>query len=148
MRSWVAIASILLVAVIPIGFGTAGAATDPGPRSSMILVLVLTNRSAENLPADMQRLVDQVRVQLGLTIDSAPSAGVSIYPRLSDQGDVIGYSATDQLTFQEADSRQDDAFLRAQQAAGQFPGADVLRTPFVVQGSASSNWNAQWLQFG
>ncbi|HEX7101174.1 MAG TPA: SIMPL domain-containing protein, partial [Nitrolancea sp.] len=99
MRSLTILVAISILALIPVGMGAASGRENDQASSTVTLELVISNASATDLGSDMQRFIDALRSDLGLTIDSAPSEGISIVPRLTVHGDVDGYVATNHLRF-------------------------------------------------
>lgn len=149
MRSLTILVAIAALALIPVGMGAAsGRANDQTSSNTVTLELVLANASATDLGSDMQRFIDALRSDLGLTIDSAPSEGISIVPRLSAQGDVDGYVATNHLRFLCQPDRQPEVLTQSIAVAHRFSGADVYMTTAPLNRPATTSWDTQWLQCG
>jgi hypothetical protein len=148
MRSLTILVAIAAVALIPVGMGAANGRGNGQTPSTVTLELVIANSSADALGSDMQQFIDTLRGDLGLTIDSAPSEGISIEPRLSAQGSVNGYVATNYLRFLCQPDRQPEVLSQSISVAQRFNGADVYMMTAPVNRPATTSWDAQWLQCG
>jgi hypothetical protein len=148
MRSLTILVAIAALALIPVGMGAASGRANDQASSTVTLELVLANASATDLGSDMQRFIDALRSDLGLTIDSAPSEGISIVPRLTVQGDVDGYVATNHLRFLCQPDQQPEILTQSIAVAHHFTGADVYMMTAPLNRPATTSWDTQWLQCG
>lgn len=148
MRSLTILVAISILALIPVGMGAASGRENDQASSTVTLELVISNASATDLGSDMQRFIDALRSDLGLTIDSAPSEGISIVPRLTVQGDVDGYVATNHLRFLCQPNLQPEILIQSIAVAHRFTGADVYMMTAPQNRPVTTNWVTQWLQCG
>ncbi|HVX28891.1 MAG TPA: SIMPL domain-containing protein [Nitrolancea sp.] len=148
MRSLTILVTIAALALIPVGMGAATDRDNDQASSTVTLELVIANPSADALGTNMQQFIDALRGDLGLTIDSAPSEGISIEPRLSGQGDVDGYVATNHLRFLCQPDLQPEVLSQAIAVAHRFTGADVYMMTAPMYRPATTSWDTQWLQCG
>lgn len=136
------IATAIALASLTVPDGALGATAAP----PIVLQVVLRAPMADALPSRMQEAIASIRVALGATPKTARAAGLSLYPELSAEGDVTGYSAVDRLKLRTADQRT--ALARAR-AASEAVGAEVSVVPAgSALPSGSEAWEAQWTEFG